>query len=91
MPQDGNNSLQPNDSTHDIEMIDEDISVITPKIRPPVQDQDREDCNEASTSTVGNNTTGTIELLVNFNNKMHEIKMHSVATVSKYSMVSFLL
>lgn len=38
MPQDGHstrNSLSHNSDTHDIEMIDEDISVITPKTHPP--------------------------------------------------------
>ncbi|XP_013162911.1 PREDICTED: FAS-associated factor 1 isoform X2 [Papilio xuthus] len=37
MPQDGNshNSRSHNSATHDVEMIDEDISVITPKTHPP--------------------------------------------------------
>ncbi|CAG9127393.1 unnamed protein product [Plutella xylostella] len=79
MPQDGNNpTAQPSDSTHDVEMIDEDISVITPKIHPP----DRIDTNEASTSSPRNNVSNLVELQVNFNNKMHEIKMSSSATVS---------
>ncbi|XP_048483593.1 FAS-associated factor 1 [Plutella xylostella] len=79
MPQDGNNpTAQPSDSTHDVEMIDEDISVITPKIHPP----DRIYTNEASTSSPRNNVSNLVELQVNFNNKMHEIKMSSSATVS---------
>lgn len=38
MPQDGSTTgpqKEINDSTHDVEMIDDDISVITPKTRPP--------------------------------------------------------
>lgn len=34
MPQDGGSSTAQND-THDVEMIDDDISVITPKTHPP--------------------------------------------------------
>ncbi|VVD00931.1 unnamed protein product, partial [Leptidea sinapis] len=34
MPQDGNTASQTN-NTHDVEMIDDDISVITPKTHPP--------------------------------------------------------
>lgn len=38
MPQDNNSTAshnEINESTHDVEMIDDDISVITPKTRPP--------------------------------------------------------
>ena len=35
MPQDGNNAVAQSNETHDVEMIDDDISVITPKTRPP--------------------------------------------------------
>lgn len=35
MPQDGNNSASQSNDTHDVEMIDDDISVITPKTHPP--------------------------------------------------------
>ncbi|KAH9633177.1 hypothetical protein HF086_017732 [Spodoptera exigua] len=36
MPQDGNSSAANDNDTHDVEMIDDDISVITPKTHPPV-------------------------------------------------------
>ncbi|CAH2042119.1 unnamed protein product, partial [Iphiclides podalirius] len=81
MPQDGNstrNSLSHNSETHDIEMIDEDISVITPKTHPP----DREANNQASTSSPKNTSLDLVELQVHYNNKMHEIKMSGSATVS---------
>ncbi|KAI5636061.1 UBA-like domain-containing protein [Phthorimaea operculella] len=78
MPQDGGNAAQSNE-THDVEMIDEDISVITPKTRPP----DPVDNNEASTSTHRTSSlTDLVELQVHFNNKVHEIKMSGAATVS---------
>ncbi|XP_026320728.1 FAS-associated factor 1 [Hyposmocoma kahamanoa] len=78
MPQDGNSSTVDRE-THDVEMIDEDISVITPKTRPP----DRVDNNQASTSAHRNNSsTDLVELQVNCNNKMYEIKMSGSATVS---------
>lgn len=35
MPQDGSSSAAQNNDTHDVEMIDDDISVITPKTHPP--------------------------------------------------------
>lgn len=35
MPQDGNSSTSQSNDTHDVEMIDDDISVITPKTHPP--------------------------------------------------------
>lgn len=35
MPQDGNGSTSQSNDTHDVEMIDDDISVITPKTHPP--------------------------------------------------------
>ncbi|KAG6456161.1 hypothetical protein O3G_MSEX009595 [Manduca sexta] len=78
MPQDGNSSAAPNNDTHDVEMIDDDISVITPKTHPP----DREDSNQASTSSPNNSTTDLVELQVHYNNKIHEIKMSGSATVS---------
>ncbi|KAM3960359.1 fas associated factor casp [Aphomia sociella] len=78
MPQDGNNSVPQTDDTHDVEMIDDDISVITPKTHPP----DREDSNQASTSSPRNSTSDLVELQVHCNNKIHEIKMSSVATVN---------
>ncbi|CAG4987099.1 unnamed protein product [Colias eurytheme] len=77
MPQDGNSTTQSN-STHDVEMIDDDISVITPKNHPP----DREDVNQASTSALGNSYSDLVELQVSCNNKIHEIKMSGSATVS---------
>ncbi|KPJ09544.1 FAS-associated factor 1 [Papilio machaon] len=79
MPQDGNshNSMSHNSATHDVEMIDEDISVITPKTHPP----DREENNQASTSSPRNSTLNLVELQVHYNNKMHEIKMSGSATV----------
>ncbi|XP_038211430.1 FAS-associated factor 1 [Zerene cesonia] len=77
MPQDGNSTTQSN-STHDVEMIDDDISVITPKNHPP----DREDGNQASTSSLGNSSSDLVELQVSCNNKIHEIKMSGSATVS---------
>ncbi|XP_072942828.1 FAS-associated factor 1 isoform X2 [Epargyreus clarus] len=79
IPQDGNSSSTPqNNETHDVEMIDDDISVITPKTHPP----DREDSNQASTSSPRNNSLDLVELQVHYNNKMHEIKMSGSATVS---------
>lgn len=39
MPQDGNNSASQSNDTHDVEMIDDDISVITPKTHPPGKSQ----------------------------------------------------
>ncbi|XP_050674608.1 FAS-associated factor 1 isoform X2 [Leptidea sinapis] len=77
MPQDGNTASQTN-NTHDVEMIDDDISVITPKTHPP----DRDDRNQASTSSIMNNITNLVELQVNCNNKIQEIKMSGFATVS---------
>lgn len=35
MPQDGSSSASHSNDTHDVEMIDDDISVITPKTHPP--------------------------------------------------------
>lgn len=35
MPQDGNSQNSVSHNTDDVEMIDEDISVITPKTHPP--------------------------------------------------------
>lgn len=35
MPQDGNSSATQDNDTHDVEMIDDDISVIIPKTHPP--------------------------------------------------------
>ncbi|XP_013187672.2 FAS-associated factor 1 [Amyelois transitella] len=78
MPQDGNSSAPPTEDTHDVEMIDDDISVITPKTHPP----DRVDRNQASTSSPRNKSSDMIELQVHCNNKIHEIKMSGVATVS---------
>ncbi|XP_026763354.2 FAS-associated factor 1 isoform X2 [Galleria mellonella] len=78
MPQDGNSSSQQTEDTHDVEMIDDDISVITPKTHPP----DREDSNQASTSSPRNSSSDMVELQVHCNNKIHEIKMSGVATVS---------
>ncbi|KAJ8717698.1 hypothetical protein PYW07_005628 [Mythimna separata] len=80
MPQDGSSSsAQDHDNdTHDVEMIDDDISVITPKTHPP----DREDRNQASTSTLLNYTPiPIVELQVHCNNKIHEIKIPANATV----------
>lgn len=77
MPQDGNSSIPRINETHDVEMIDDDISVITPKTHPP----DREDSNEASTSSPMNISNGLIDLQVHYNNKMHDIKMSGSATV----------
>ncbi|KAJ0174278.1 hypothetical protein K1T71_010424 [Dendrolimus kikuchii] len=78
MPQDGNSSMPQISDTHDVEMIDDDISVITPKTHPP----DRKDSNEASTSSPRNNSNELVELQVHCNNKMHEIKMSGAATVN---------
>ncbi|XP_053614187.1 FAS-associated factor 1 isoform X2 [Plodia interpunctella] len=77
MPQDGNRSAPAADDTHDVEMIDDDISVITPKTHPPDRDS-----NQASTSSPRVNSSDMVELQVHYNNKMHEIKMSGVATVS---------
>ncbi|XP_050352614.1 FAS-associated factor 1 [Nymphalis io] len=78
MPQDDNNSASQSNDTHDVEMIDEDISVITlKKTHPP----DREDRNQASTSSPKNNSVDLIELQVHCNNKIHEIKISGAATV----------
>ncbi|XP_041984651.1 FAS-associated factor 1 [Aricia agestis] len=78
MPQDGNSSVSQSTDTHDVEMIDDDISVITPKTHPP----DREDSNIASTSSPRNNVPNLVELQVHHNNKIHPIKMSGMATVS---------
>ncbi|CAH0764551.1 unnamed protein product [Diatraea saccharalis] len=78
MPQDGSNSVSRSNDNHDIDMIDDDISVITPKTHPP----DREDGNQASTSSPRNSATDLLEFQVHYNNKMHDIKMSPVATVS---------
>ncbi|KAL0820630.1 hypothetical protein ABMA28_006467 [Loxostege sticticalis] len=78
MPQDGSSSAGGTNDTHDVEMIDDDISVITPKTHPP----DREDSNQASTSSPRNSSTDLLEFQVHYNNKMHDIKMSPVATVS---------
>ncbi|GBP57236.1 FAS-associated factor 1 [Eumeta japonica] len=75
MPQDSNSSV--NLETHDVKMIDNDISVITPKTRPP----DREE-SSASTSSLRNNSSDLVELHVNYNNKMHDVVMPIAATVS---------
>ncbi|XP_013137430.1 PREDICTED: FAS-associated factor 1 isoform X1 [Papilio polytes] len=77
MPQDGNSQNSVSHNTDDVEMIDEDISVITPKTHPP----DREENIQASTSSPRNSTPNLVELQVHYNNKMHEIKMSSSATV----------
>ncbi|RVE51396.1 hypothetical protein evm_003951 [Chilo suppressalis] len=77
MPQDGSNSVSRSNDTHDVDMIDDDISVITPKTHPP----DREDSNQASTSSSRNSATDLIEFQVHYNNKMHDVKMSPVATV----------
>ncbi|KAI8420330.1 hypothetical protein MSG28_008857 [Choristoneura fumiferana] len=77
MPQD-RSTVQASDTNDvDVEMIDDDISVITPKTRPP----DREDSNQASTSSP-RNSSSSVELQVHCNNKIHEIKMSGAATVS---------
>ncbi|XP_039759697.1 FAS-associated factor 1 [Pararge aegeria] len=79
MPQDSSSSAsQLNNDTHDVEMIDDDISVITPKTHPP----DREDSNQASTSSPRNNSLDLVELQVHCNNKIYEMKMSGSATVS---------
>ncbi|XP_034835338.1 FAS-associated factor 1 [Maniola hyperantus] len=78
MPQDGSSSVPQSNDTHDVEMIDDDISVITPKTHPP----DREDSNQASTSSPRSNSIDLVELQVHCNNKIHEIKMSGSATVS---------
>ncbi|XP_075981761.1 fas associated factor casp isoform X2 [Anticarsia gemmatalis] len=79
MPQDGNSSAAAaSNDTHDIEMIDDDISVITPKTHPP----DREDGTQASTSSPKYNSIDLVELQVHCNNKIHEIKISGAATVS---------
>ncbi|KAF9410457.1 hypothetical protein HW555_010459 [Spodoptera exigua] len=81
MPQDGNSSAANDNDTHDVEMIDDDISVITPKTHPP----DREDTNQASTSMNVNSNVAPIpfvELQVHCNNKIHEVKMSGNATVA---------
>ncbi|XP_028025459.1 FAS-associated factor 1 isoform X2 [Bombyx mandarina] len=80
MPQDGNAAAaDAQDDTHNVEMIDDDISVITPKTHPP----DREDNNQASTSSINRNSTnGFVELQINWNNKMYGIKINGTATVS---------
>ncbi|CAH2242306.1 jg25220 [Pararge aegeria aegeria] len=78
MPQDSSSSAsQLNNDTHDVEMIDDDISVITPKTHPP----DREDSNQASTSSPRNNSLDLVELQVHCNNKIYEMKMSGSATV----------
>ncbi|CAB3229061.1 unnamed protein product [Arctia plantaginis] len=77
MPQDGSSSTAQND-THDVEMIDDDISVITPKTHPP----DREDGNQASTSSPKYSSIDLVELQVHCNNKIYEIKISATATVS---------
>ncbi|XP_063894233.1 FAS-associated factor 1 isoform X1 [Helicoverpa armigera] len=77
MPQDGNSSAAQDNDTHDVEMIDDDISVITPKTHPP----DREDRNQASTSTPNYNITPIVELQVHCNNKIHEVKIPGNASV----------
>lgn len=80
MPQDQNAAAaDAQDDTHNVEMIDDDISVITPKTHPP----DREDNNQASTSSINRNSTnGFVELQINWNNKMYGIKINGTATVS---------
>ncbi|XP_022836702.1 FAS-associated factor 1 isoform X1 [Spodoptera litura] len=81
MPQDGNSSAANDNDTHDVEMIDDDISVITPKTHPP----DREDANQASTSMHANfNAVPNpfVELQVHCNNKIHEVKMAGSSTVA---------
>lgn len=45
---------------------------------------DREDSNQASTSSRKYNSIDLVELQVHCNNKIHEIKMSGSATVSKY-------
>ncbi|CAK1550719.1 unnamed protein product [Leptosia nina] len=77
LPQDGNSTSQSN-STQDVEMIDDDISVITPKNHPP----DREDSNQASTSSLRNSSSDIVELQVNCNNKIKEFIMSGSSTVS---------
>ncbi|XP_026740523.1 FAS-associated factor 1 isoform X1 [Trichoplusia ni] len=78
MPQDGASSAAQDNDTHDVEMIDDDISVITPKTHPP----DREDRNQASTSSPNYNSHELVELQVHYNNKIHEVKISGAATVS---------
>ncbi|CAG9564208.1 unnamed protein product [Danaus chrysippus] len=77
MPQDGSSSASHSNDTHDVEMIDDDISVITPKTHPP----DRED-SQASTSSPRNNSINLVELQVHCNNKIHDIKISGSATVN---------
>lgn len=45
---------------------------------------DREDNGQASTSSPKYNLNDMVELQVNFNNKIYEIKMAPSSTVSKY-------
>lgn len=80
MPQDGNSSMPEISETHDVEMIDDDISVITPKTHPP----DREDNGHASTSSPKYNLNDIVELQVHFNNKIYDIKMAPSSTVSDF-------
>ncbi|XP_063626853.1 FAS-associated factor 1 [Cydia splendana] len=78
MPQDSSRPARGDNNDVDVEMIDDDISVITPKTRPP----DREDSSQASTSSPRNSYTSLVELQVHYNNKMHDIKMSGAATVN---------
>ncbi|XP_063540863.1 FAS-associated factor 1 [Cydia strobilella] len=78
MPQDGSRPARGDNNDVDVEMIDDDISVITPKTRPP----DPEDSSQASTSSPRNSYTSLVELQVHYNNKMHDIKMSGAATVN---------
>lgn len=77
MPQDGNSVASHSTETHDVEMIDDDISVITPKTHPP----DREDGTQASTSSPKCNSIELVELKVHYNNKIHDVKISGKATV----------
>ena len=51
---------------------------------------DREDSNQASTSSLRNSSIDLVELLVHSNNKIHEIKMSGSATVSEYNFSVFI-
>ncbi|XP_063366594.1 FAS-associated factor 1 [Cydia amplana] len=78
MPQDGSRPARGDNNDVDVEMIDDDISVITPKTRPP----DREDSSQASTSSPRNSYTSLVELQIHYNNKVHDVHMSGAATVN---------
>lgn len=72
------NTRREND-IQEVEMLDADLSVITPKIQPP----DREDCNQASTSNGNNVSNDFVELKINYNNKSFDVKMYGSSTVNE--------